>query len=116
MDDMRQRLMQAHERRQATVNAKADEQIADLEREKMAMEAHYLEEISGLENERITLAEVVGEIPFLRKQLRQERIAYQTLEQEHAEEINHLLSERRVAEKVKTVCLLCQHSFLFLFL
>ena len=100
MDDMRQRLMQAHERTQETVNARADQQIADMEREKIAMEAHYVEEIRRLEDERITLAEAAGEVSILRRQLFEERSAYQTLEHEHAEEISHLLHERRVAEKV----------------
>ena len=105
MDDMRRRLIEAHEKNQAAVNARADEQIADMEREKMAMEAHYLEEIKRLEDERMTLAEAAGEIGATRRVLLQERVAYQALEQEHAEEIRSLMNERRMAEEVcHTLC------------
>ena len=100
MDDMRRRLMQAHEATQAAVHARADQQIAEMQRERIAMEKKYLEEIQQLEGERLTLAEAAGEVGTVRRQLRREQVAYRKLEREHAEEINQLLKERRVAEEV----------------
>jgi hypothetical protein len=100
MDEMRKSLIEIHEKNKAAVNAEADKQIAQLEREKIAMKAHYINEIKKLKEERMTLADVAGEIGIIRRQLLQERLAYQELEQEHAEEIRNLLNERRTAEKV----------------
>ena len=57
MDDMRRRLIDAHKRSQDMLHARADEQIAQMEREKLADAAQYKSRIQRLETERVALAE-----------------------------------------------------------
>ena len=117
MDAMRQRLIDMNRKNQAAVHAHADEQIAALEREKIEMATQYMSEIARLEDEKITLADAAGEVGVTRRQLLEERRAYQVLEEEHAEEIRHVLHERKHAETVRggIVCSVVLFCFCFAF-
>ena len=116
MDAMRQRLIDMNRKNQAAVHAHADEQIAALEREKIEMATQYMSEIARLEDEKITLADAAGEVGVTRRQLLEERRAYQVLEEEHAEEIRHVLHERKHAETVRRgiVCSVVLFCFVLL--
>jgi hypothetical protein len=100
MDDMRRRLIGAHKRSENMLHARADEQIAQMEREKLADAAQYESRIQRLETERVTLAEDAVQANDMREELERQRAAYRQLEIEHASELRDLMRERRDTENV----------------
>ena len=104
MDDMRRRLIDAHERAQEMLHTQADEQIAQLERERIVDAAEYESRIARLENECSAMVDAASssaeEASEMRNQLEQEKLAYRRLEMDHASELRDLMQDRHEAEEV----------------
>ena len=104
MDDMRRRLIEAHKRSQDMLHARADEQIAQMEREKLADAAQYESRIQRLETERVVLAEAAVQANDMREELERQKASYRQLEIEHASELRDLMRERPGIDVVSFSC------------